>query len=235
MSLDSILDRFIGSEDYQKKNNLRTVLEEISSEMLSDHPHGVGLNNYNVVNSRPYRKYSSMLERWDERRGYYFSEEYYERNPNTENLYWMFLAETGYLGFAGLLIFLAYSLFVCLRNYHYYKDTPQGSFILGLVDHPRAVLHAFTTRTRVHPDDQSDELHDLRLTGRTLRLRAASRQSPAILPGVAVLPGAPRHPQRIPRPERHPGSQRVPIPRLTQTAHEAWPRSAGNNDSSKTP
>lgn len=133
MSLDSILDRFIGSEDYQKKNNLRTALEAISSEMLSDHPHGVGLNNYNVVNSRPYRKYSGMLERWDERRGYYFSEDYYERNPNTENLYWMFLAETGYLGFTGLLIFLTYSLFVCLRNYHYYKDTPQGSFILGLV------------------------------------------------------------------------------------------------------
>ncbi|MGI9240740.1 MAG: O-antigen ligase family protein, partial [Verrucomicrobiales bacterium] len=132
MSLDNILDRFIGSEDYDKKYNLRTALEEISYEMLKDHPHGVGLNNYNVVNSRPYRKYSSMLERWDERRGYHFPAEYYERNPNTENLYWMFLAETGYLGFAGLVIFFAFSLIVCLRNYHYYKDTVQGSFIIGL-------------------------------------------------------------------------------------------------------
>lgn len=133
MALDSILGRFLGSHDYEKKNNLRTVLEEVSYEMLKDHPHGVGLNNYNVVNSRPYRKYSAMLERWNERRGYWYPVKYFERNPNTENLYWMFLAETGYLGFAGLVIFFAYSLYVCLRNYHHFRNTPQGSFILGLI------------------------------------------------------------------------------------------------------
>ena len=133
MALDSILGRFLGSNDYDKKENLRTVLEEVSFEMLKDHPSGVGLNNYNVVNSRPYVKYSRMLEQWNERRGYWYKLKYYERNPNTENLYWMFLAETGYLGFAGLMIFFGYSLYVCLRNYHYYKDTRQGSFILGLI------------------------------------------------------------------------------------------------------
>ena len=133
MALDSILGRFLGSHDYEKKNNLRTVLEEVSYEMLKDHPHGVGLNNYNVVNSRPYIKYSGMLERWNERRGYWYPLSYFERNPNTENLYWMFLAETGYLGFAGLIVFFAYSLYVCLRNYHHYRKTPQGSFILGLI------------------------------------------------------------------------------------------------------
>ena len=133
MALDSILGRFVGSNDYEKKHNLRTVLEEVSHEMLRDNPHGVGLNNYNVVNSRPYTKYSGMLERWNERRGYWYPIKYYERNPNTENLYWMFLAETGYLGFAGLVILLAYSLYVCLRNYRYYRDTRQGSLILGLI------------------------------------------------------------------------------------------------------
>ena len=132
MALDSILGRFLGSHDYDKKHNLRTVLEEVSYEMLKDNPRGVGLNNYNVVNSRPYAQYSRMLERWNERRGYWFPTSYYERNPNTENLYWMFLAETGYLGFAGLMVFFAYSLFICLRNHHHYKDTRQGSFILGM-------------------------------------------------------------------------------------------------------
>jgi O-antigen ligase len=133
MALDSILGRFIGSHDYEKKNNLRTVLEEVSYQMLKDHPKGVGLNNYNVVNSRPYVKYSSMLERWNERRGYWFPVKYFERNPNTENLYWMFLAETGYVGFAGLVVFFAFSLYLCLRNYRFFKNTPQGSFILGLI------------------------------------------------------------------------------------------------------
>ena len=133
MSLDSILGRFVGSPDYEKRNNLRVVLEEVSREMLKNHPRGVGLNNYNVVNSRPYRQYSQMLEQWNERRGYHFPEEYYEQNPNTENLYWMFLAETGYLGLAGLVIFFAYSLYVCMRNYHYYRDTRQGAFILGMI------------------------------------------------------------------------------------------------------
>ena len=133
VSLDSILGRFVGSNDYDKKHNLRIVLEEISHEMLADNPHGVGLNNYNVVNSRPYTEYSAMLERWNERRGYWFPDEYYERNPNTENLYWMFLAETGYVGFAGLGIFLAYSLFVSIRCYLPYRRTLQGSFMLGLI------------------------------------------------------------------------------------------------------
>ncbi|MFT4547672.1 MAG: O-antigen ligase [Verrucomicrobiales bacterium] len=133
MALDSILGRFIGSHDYEKKQNLRTVLEEVSYEMLKDNPHGVGLNNYNVVNSRPYARYSRMLERWNERRGYYFPIKYFEKNPNTENLYWMFLAETGYLGFAGLMVFFAFSFYICLKNYHHYRNTRQGSFILGMI------------------------------------------------------------------------------------------------------
>jgi len=133
MALDSIMGRFLGSHDYEKKHNLRTVLEEVSYEMLKDNPMGVGLNNYNVVNSRPYTRYSGMLERWNERRGYWYPEKYYRKNPNTENLYWMVLAESGYLGFVGLIIFFAYSLYVCLRNYLYFKDTPQGSLILGLI------------------------------------------------------------------------------------------------------
>ncbi len=130
---DSILSRFEGATDNDKSGDLRWVLNRMSAEMLDDSAIGVGWNNFNVVNSRPLHRYSRLLEEWDRKRGFYANSAYYEKNPNTESLYWMYLAETGYPGFVGLILWLAAWFVIALRAWWARGDSLAGAFAFGLV------------------------------------------------------------------------------------------------------
>jgi hypothetical protein len=130
---DNIVDRFKASTDYESSHDLRWVLNRMSEKMLEDSAIGVGWNNFNVVNSRPFMRYSRMKEEWDRNRGFYANKKFYERNPNTESLYWMYLAETGYPGFIGLLIWLGSAFWIVLRGWVVRGDSLMGAFLFGLV------------------------------------------------------------------------------------------------------
>lgn len=134
VAADTIVSRFsekLGNDD---SLGLRQVLNEMSAKMLDDSAIGVGWNNFNVVNSRPNPRYSPVLENWHQSMGKFWPERLYENNPNTECLYWMYLAETGYPGFFGLIILMLYLLYLTWRNFLWLRkdDTLESAFLLGL-------------------------------------------------------------------------------------------------------
>lgn len=129
---DNIVDRWSSSKDYDKSGDLRWILNRMSEQMLKDTKIGVGWNNFNIVNSRPFMRYSRMKEEWDRRRGFYANTAFYKRNPNTESLYWMYLAETGYPGFIGLILWLGSWFLIAARGWLARGDTLIGAFLFGL-------------------------------------------------------------------------------------------------------
>ena len=133
-SWDTITDRFNNAGGDTEATNLRWILERISEEMLEDSSIGVGWNNYNIVNSRPYPRYSRILERWDEAQGGGPEDAKvgYKANPCTENLYWVILAETGYPGFIGFMLFIGITALWCLRNIWWNRQNAYGYVLWGL-------------------------------------------------------------------------------------------------------
>ena len=133
-SWDTIADRFQNAGGETEATNLRWILERMSEEMLDDTKIGVGWNNYNIVNSRPYPRYSRILERWDEAQGGGPEDAKvgYKANPCTENFYWVILAENGYPGFIGFLLFAGVTAFWCFRNVWWNRHNAYGFFLWGV-------------------------------------------------------------------------------------------------------
>ena len=133
-SWDTIADRFNNAGGETEATNLRWILEKMSEEMLDDTKIGVGWNNYNIVNSRPYPRYSRILERWDEAQGGGPEDAKvgYKANPCTENYYWLILAENGYPGIVGFFLFAGFTAFWCLRNIWWNRHNAYGFFLWGI-------------------------------------------------------------------------------------------------------
>lgn len=114
--------------------DLRDILNQQSGAMLRDHPLlGVGWNNFGIANSRGRGdRYSEILEEWDKDRGFTIYDENYYANPLTESLYWLWLAETGWLGFGAFAAFVATTLWIALRNAIAHRGTLMGSVAAAL-------------------------------------------------------------------------------------------------------
>ena len=114
--------------------DLRDILNKQSAAMLHDHPLvGIGWNNFGLANSRGYGDvYSEILEEWDKDRGFTIYDENYHANPLTESLYWLWLAETGWLGFSTFVLFEAATLWMALRNAIAQRSTLMGAVASGL-------------------------------------------------------------------------------------------------------
>jgi hypothetical protein len=132
MAADTFMERM--GEDDSPKNDLRFALNKQSATMLEDHPMvGIGWNNYGLANSRPHgTKYSAILERWEQNRGRNIYPEQFQANPLTESLYWLLLAENGWLGFATFQIFLLFTIWFGLRSTIHFWKTPLGLLLLGV-------------------------------------------------------------------------------------------------------
>ncbi len=133
---DSIIERFQASDDVgNPEDDFRVLLNRVSRQMLEDTGTGVGWNNFNVVNSRPYTKYSHFYEEYYGSRGQSREHKFYKSNANTESLYWMYLAETGYAGFAALVLFMGLTLWWVARSFWQRgdrRDSLGGFFLMGL-------------------------------------------------------------------------------------------------------
>lgn len=132
MAADTFMARM--GEDNTPENDLRFALDNQSRAMLADHPVvGIGWNNYGLANSRPRgNKYSAVLEKWEENRGRRIRPEHFMANPLTESLYWLLLAESGFLGFSVFLLFILQSSWFGVRNTITYWKTPLGLLIYGI-------------------------------------------------------------------------------------------------------
>lgn len=143
------------------EEDLRDILNKQSAAMLADHPLlGVGWNHFGILNSRPRGdRYSEILEDWDRERGFTIYDENYWANPLTESLYWLWLAETGWLGFAGFCLFLLATLLAVMRASWRQRRTWAGAFALGLlVALSICYLHGTVERILTQPKNLSQWL-----------------------------------------------------------------------------
>lgn len=131
-AMDSLNSRLKEVKESKEKNaeDLRPVLNRQCKAMLDDYPiFGLGWNNYGLANSRPRgAKYSAVLEEWDASRGFAIVDELYWANPLTESLYWLLLAENGWLGWGTFLLFEAATLWFAIRAWLY-----GGKSLMGYV------------------------------------------------------------------------------------------------------
>jgi O-antigen ligase len=114
----SSLERRFAEDPLQDGYDERALLMNAAGMMLSDHPLGVGANNFVVV---------ANLQGYDERAGVAWT----SRQAIVHNIYWLAAAETGYLGVMSLVILLFRPLataFMCgWRN----RRDPRGDLLLG--------------------------------------------------------------------------------------------------------
>ena len=117
------------------EEDLRDILNKQSAAMLRASPLiGIGWNNFGISNSRPRGDaFSEILEEWDRDRGFTIYEENYYANPLTESLYWLWLAETGWLGFVSFIVFAALTVWWALRNAWQRRGTLMGAVALALL------------------------------------------------------------------------------------------------------
>ena len=117
-SFDTILSRFLYAPTASAA--AREQFNEAASLMLADHPFGVGLNMY-----------SHMLEN----AGY--AEQVGITGISTSsvvhNIYWLTLAETGYLGLIGYLALAAVPVVLAVRGVRRAGDDVRGDVLLGLL------------------------------------------------------------------------------------------------------
>lgn len=120
--------------DSTPKNDLRWALNQQSRSMLNDHPLvGMGWNNFGLANSRPLgMKYSAILEHWESNRGQSIYAKNFIKNPLTESLYWLILAENGVLGFSAFMLFVMVTLWHGTRATVYFWKTPLGLMFFGI-------------------------------------------------------------------------------------------------------
>ncbi len=119
----SLSARFGGAEvDFAVDSDReREAFERAASAMISDHPFGVGPNNYVVVaNSDGYSARAGVS--WTTG----------NRGAHVHNSYFLVAAETGYLGLIGVLAILASIIFLALRTAFKNRDAPGADLALGL-------------------------------------------------------------------------------------------------------
>lgn len=124
---DTIVDRFTHAPP--ESGETRSIMNAASSAMLSDHPLGIGINQYSVVGVRgAYFKRAA-----EDRSG--------PRNPSGEapqyggivhNIYWLTAAELGYVGFLAFAWLLLSPL--CLAFWHGWRthNDIRGDLLLGI-------------------------------------------------------------------------------------------------------
>nr|WP_246417954.1 O-antigen ligase family protein [Haloferula luteola] len=133
VAADTFMARMEGGDD-SPENDLRYALNQQSAAMFHDHPMtGIGWNNFGLANSRPRgTKYSEVLENWERNRGRNIYPENFQKNPLTESLYWLMLAENGALGFGTFLLIVALTMGYGIRSTVAFWRTPAGLFLMGM-------------------------------------------------------------------------------------------------------
>lgn len=106
--------------ELQGSDDEREALKRAARAMWSDHPMGVGANQYvPVANTRGYSQRAGVV--WN----------YASRNTNVHNTYLLLGAETGWLGLATFLVLLASGLVMGARAAWARPRLPQGEYALG--------------------------------------------------------------------------------------------------------
>jgi hypothetical protein len=130
-TMDTLKERFVGDKNYNlESEKTREMLNNASRAMARDHPFGVGWNNYGrMINSRAHH-YGDEIDAWQLKWSNQVDPTY--QKGISESLYYLILAENGYLS---LVLFIAfYSLFLImnLRAAWTFRSDFIGGFSIGM-------------------------------------------------------------------------------------------------------
>jgi O-antigen ligase len=114
----SSFERRFAAEDFGTYDE-RAALETMSSMILSDHPLGVGANNFVIT---------AIVDGYSEKAGVIPS----SRLAIVHNVYWLVAAETGYLGLATFVILLLRPMIVAFVCGWRHRGDARGDLLLGL-------------------------------------------------------------------------------------------------------
>lgn len=99
----------------------RAAFEKAATMMISDHPWGVGANNYVVVaNTQGYNNRARVAEVIG------------SDSANVHNIYYLVTAETGYVGLAAFILMLLQPLILAFRCAFKHHRDPRADLILGI-------------------------------------------------------------------------------------------------------
>jgi hypothetical protein len=127
-TLDTIVARFNDSYNLESKNT-RKMLNEASRNMVADHPFGVGWNNYGRMINHPYR-YGDHIDAYHLSVGNKIDKTY--QKGISESLYYLILAESGYLALILYVGFFALFLIWNLRAAFTFRTDMIGGFSIGM-------------------------------------------------------------------------------------------------------
>ena len=133
-SWDQIQDRFVNAIETQNESaDLRKNLVKQARLMLNDSFLGVGWNNFPVAASLPQERYVKLRKEFD--RNLYgrplSGPKAYTNEGLVESLYWLVLAETGYPGFIGFMIFVGSAIWISLRNAIHWRASDVGGLCVA--------------------------------------------------------------------------------------------------------
>jgi len=143
-TIGTIIARF-HDEGNTASEETRELLNVASHAMVKDHFFGVGWNNYGLTINHPF-PYGDRIDDWDRARGHAVNVD--APKGLSESLYWLLLAENGYLGAGSYLLFLAVTGWWALRGAWAGRGTLAGAFLMGLVV-ALALIYAHSTLERV--------------------------------------------------------------------------------------
>ena len=119
--LKSFAERFAVNPNTAGSNEEREAFERAASSILSDHPMGIGANQYVVVaNSAGYNDRAGVIPT------------YASRSAKVHNIYLLIGAETGWLGIVSFAFLLGLAIFRGLKFCFQNRKDPRGEIVLGM-------------------------------------------------------------------------------------------------------
>lgn len=129
-TMDTIVSRFKDDKQYNEESeHTREMLNAASRAMVHDHPFGVGWNNYGKMINHPYH-YGDQIDAWQKRWNNQVDPTY--QKGISESLYYLILAENGYLSFVLFVAFYLLFLWMNLRAAWTFRSTMIGGFSIGM-------------------------------------------------------------------------------------------------------
>jgi len=127
-TMDTIVGRF---NDYgnDESKHTRDLLNEAARAMVSDHPLGVGWNNFGRMLNHPYH-YGENIDAWQRQAGNPVDPLY--QKGIVESLYYLIIAENGYPSIVIFVSFFALFLWFNLRGAIQFRSDFLGGFSIGI-------------------------------------------------------------------------------------------------------
>jgi len=158
----------------------RVLLNQASRQMLHDRPMGQGWNNFAVVINPPYH-YGDVVDNYFKRLGEFSG---VDKNKGiVESHYYLLLAETGYQGLAGYLLFIGFFLWLNIRAAFHFRCHFLGAVSIGIaVGCASNYVQSLLERVLTQPRNMMEWLILLALTAKIETWRRASKAQQAQRP-----------------------------------------------------